>query len=456
MTTPRENRPFTICDPLPDLLFRRCKLSQEDTLKLADEIRELAIAFTPAEPVGESDQDALIAWLKSQIVETEHCLEARRQAQATWSEGTSKDFRSVGCDLTKTERNEVAAREGRIAANYVRDLEMLQELLQMVAPPVPFASDEAPAEPMSDEEVASLVALATGRPPPQPAAVSADDSVYDSCGNRLYLSPGNPSQVLADCEGSEFDAEYGDKWLTDQDFQPAAVGESTYDPPPPDMELSEQVRHARGFAAGVCRNDHHTARLLEQMARSIEGLTTALREAEQKIADLAKYDAELTRCTDILAFRWPLASGCNGHLCVAGHLANILDALRSAGERAESGGVAKIAAERRRQIEQEGWTPEHDDEHRAGQMALAAACYATPVLLYRQYERANQVIYDDPWPWEERWDKREFDGNVVLANGSHSTAKRIRQLVKSGALIAAEIDRLERIQPATPGEAEGA
>jgi hypothetical protein len=45
-----------------------------------------------------------------------------------------------------------------------------------------------------------------------------------------------------------------------------------YDPPPPDMSLDEQVRHARGFAQGICRNDHHVSRLLEQMARSIEGL----------------------------------------------------------------------------------------------------------------------------------------------------------------------------------------
>lgn len=48
-----------------------------------------------------------------------------------------------------------------------------------------------------------------------------------------------------------------------------------YDPPPPDMSLEEQVRHARGFAAGICRNDHHVSRLLEQMARSIEHLAAA-------------------------------------------------------------------------------------------------------------------------------------------------------------------------------------
>ena len=35
-----------------------------------------------------------------------------------------------------------------------------------------------------------------------------------------------------------------------------------------------------------------------------------------------------------------------------------------------------IALERRRQIEQEGWTAEHDDAHSKCEMAIAAAGYA--------------------------------------------------------------------------------
>ncbi|WP_253187347.1 hypothetical protein [Pseudomonas aeruginosa] len=34
-----------------------------------------------------------------------------------------------------------------------------------------------------------------------------------------------------------------------------------------------------------------------------------------------------------------------------------------------------VQAERKRQVEVEGWTPEHDDAHSHGQMARAAACY---------------------------------------------------------------------------------
>lgn len=39
--------------------------------------------------------------------------------------------------------------------------------------------------------------------------------------------------------------------------------------------------------------------------------------------------------------------------------------------------VLDVAAERRRQVEAEGWTPEHDDEHWAEELAFAASCYAT-------------------------------------------------------------------------------
>ena len=41
-----------------------------------------------------------------------------------------------------------------------------------------------------------------------------------------------------------------------------------------------------------------------------------------------------------------------------------------------AGVLVDVAAERRRQIEVEGWTPEHDDQqHAGGELAVAAACY---------------------------------------------------------------------------------
>ncbi len=80
-------------------------------------------------------------------------------------------------------------------------------------------------------------------------------------------------------------------------------------------------------------------------------------------------------------------------------------------------GIESIAAERKRQIEEEGWTPEHDDQWVSSQIADAASCYLEGSM-WR-------------WPWDKGWWK---------------PTDRRRNLVKAGALIAAEIDRLNRLE----------
>ncbi len=90
-------------------------------------------------------------------------------------------------------------------------------------------------------------------------------------------------------------------------------------------------------------------------------------------------------------------------------------------------GAERIVYERRKQVEREGWTKEHDAEYDKGEMAMAAACYAAPEPIYKHNSRAR--VYRDAWPWGNSWDKRK----------KHN---RIRQLEIAGALIAAEIDRL--------------
>jgi len=107
-------------------------------------------------------------------------------------------------------------------------------------------------------------------------------------------------------------------------------------------------------------------------------------------------------------------------------------------------GIESIAAERQRQIEKEGWTSNHDDTHTAGELATAAACYASPALLFIKEERATATIYRDPWPWDDEWDKRPHVGNSLIANRGANDDARRKMLVKAGALIAAEIDRLDR------------
>lgn len=82
-----------------------------------------------------------------------------------------------------------------------------------------------------------------------------------------------------------------------------------------------------------------------------------------------------------------------------------------------------VLCERRRQVEQEGWTPEHDEKHRDHELSCAAGCYAMHTLAY--------PAGDPPpaWPWGADWWK--------------PTTHR-RNLVKAGALILAEIEKIDR------------
>jgi hypothetical protein len=114
-------------------------------------------------------------------------------------------------------------------------------------------------------------------------------------------------------------------------------------------------------------------------------------------------------------------------------------------------GAEMIAEERARQFHPEGWDPAHDDGHKDGSLAIVAACYAVAgredvrVEAYRDFpvncgcREAHcehmlcvETRWADAFPWEPEADKR----------AKHPA---IRRLVIAGALIAAEIDRLQRI-----------
>lgn len=112
--------------------------------------------------------------------------------------------------------------------------------------------------------------------------------------------------------------------------------------------------------------------------------------------------------------------------------------------------IEDIAAERARQMHVEGWTPEHDDKHKAGQMAMAAASYIvhgdhrTEYKLVPVVKRIDARSVGDPthahvgnvsapriWPWYGQWWKPK---------------DRRRDLVRAAALIVAEIERLDRAE----------
>lgn len=81
----------------------------------------------------------------------------------------------------------------------------------------------------------------------------------------------------------------------------------------------------------------------------------------------------------------------------------------------------EVTKERERQLLELGWTGEHDDnEHKSGELAFAAAAYAL--------KHQEESIAGGLWPWPEYQ--------------LHGDEKRC--LIKAGALILAELERLYR------------
>lgn len=89
-------------------------------------------------------------------------------------------------------------------------------------------------------------------------------------------------------------------------------------------------------------------------------------------------------------------------------------------------GAVAIAQERKRQIESEGWTSDHDDHHAPGTLACAGGAYAFAAF-HDAHVRPNGT--PSGWPFDADWFKR-------------TNARTM--LIKAGALIAAEIDRIDR------------
>lgn len=91
-------------------------------------------------------------------------------------------------------------------------------------------------------------------------------------------------------------------------------------------------------------------------------------------------------------------------------------------------GIAdEIVEERVRQRQNENYSPVHDDDHKSGELARAAAAYALHAAVPHDHNTVACV-----WPFLTE----EFNGKDPR-----------RDLVRAGALILAEIERLDRQPP---------
>jgi hypothetical protein len=164
-------------------------------------------------------------------------------------------------------------------------------------------------------------------------------------------------------------------------------------------DISQRLREYSGNP-GYSHNDYADTMLAaaEEIERYYGGMMAWKRTAEKKDRD---WNAERMARVD--------------ERCAARAMAP------AAPEQVQTDAARDVLAERRRQIEEEGWTTACDDEHAQGQMARAAACYAL-------HDRIS-VNGWEAWPWAPEWWKPDFGR---------------RDIVKAGALILAEIERIDR------------
>jgi hypothetical protein len=95
-------------------------------------------------------------------------------------------------------------------------------------------------------------------------------------------------------------------------------------------------------------------------------------------------------------------------------------------------GIELIADERQRQTNKEGWTAEHDAQFQKGELANAAIAYLIATKDDREAYEKGWIAHTRStayWPWDRNfWKPKD----------------RLANLVRAGALIAAEIDRFQQ------------
>lgn len=92
-----------------------------------------------------------------------------------------------------------------------------------------------------------------------------------------------------------------------------------------------------------------------------------------------------------------------------------------------------IQQERQRQIEVKGYDSVHDDKHRSDVLVWAAACYCLANIIKPSF------LLDNFWPFSPEYFKPSPDN-------------RLKELVKAGALVVAELERELRKQETKSNE----
>jgi hypothetical protein len=185
-------------------------------------------------------------------------------------------------------------------------------------------------------------------------------------------------------------------------------------------------RSAVANAAECLRAEHRaeaaeaeSARLVSErreLAAQVAGLRSVVAVVEALADKWKNTPGAFVQHGSVLSSAWREAS-----LSLDAAIASVAPDTATPGE---ADGAALIAAERQRQIDAEGYTPEHDADHKMSQFVATAVSY-----LGGGWSNIGQA-----------WPIKRATGRV--GDGYYQR----RDLVKAGALIAAAIDRLDQIE----------
>lgn len=187
----------------------------------------------------------------------------------------------------------------------------------------------------------------------------------------------------------------------------------------------EELESQRQLAFMACNRWRDKCADAEKRIAELESAPNGVMQLSNELAEMKRKCEELQEQKDKWS-AWAISLGAKADelesrpLCVKSN-----DAMREAAPLCVKlpAAATDVLAERHRQITSEGWTPEHDDEHVDGQIAEAAAAYA-----YYAHDPSYDIA-PSMWPW-------------VATAWKHTNPRR--DLVKAGALIIAEIERIDR------------
>ncbi|RLZ06831.1 hypothetical protein EAH57_14980 [Acinetobacter sp. 2JN-4] len=110
----------------------------------------------------------------------------------------------------------------------------------------------------------------------------------------------------------------------------------------------------------------------------------------------------------------------------------------------QSKAINDVVAERQRQIQKKGYTPDHDDLYEQNELVRAASEYTNQVIGRGWFFERHPALYQsevasDFWPWDK----------------SYWKPKSPREdLVRATAMLIAEIERLDRKSEKTDSEVQ--